>query len=154
MTTSELADRAEVNTQTVRYYERRGLLPEPPRNASGHRQYDMNALRRLAFIKRAQHLGFSLDDIDDLLSLRAHPDAPNREVKRKTKAKLQETRARLDDLRDIEGKLQELYEACDGEGTTSECPILDALEIPQEQKEAPPESPTPEEAPPSPTPQE
>ena len=130
MTTGEVADASGVSVQTVRYYERRGLLPEPPRDGNGHRNYDADAVRRLYFIKRAQELGFSLSDIDELLSLRAEPDAPNRKVKRKTKAKLQETQRRLEDLRGIESKLEELYEACDGEGTTSECPILDALEMP------------------------
>ena len=133
MTTSEVARRAQVNKQTVRYYERRGLLPEPPRNGAGHRQYDGGDVRRLHFIKRAQELGFSLDGIGELLSLRARPNAPNREVKRKTKAKLDETRSRLDDLERIEATLEELYEACDGEGTTSECPILDALEMPEQE---------------------
>jgi Hg(II)-responsive transcriptional regulator len=135
LTTSQLARRADVNKQTVRYYERRGLLPEPPRNGAGHRQYDGEAVRRLYFIKRAQELGFSLDAIDELLSLRARPDAANREVKRKTKAQLDETRARLADLRGIASTLEDLYEACDGEGTTSECPILDALAVPPEDGE-------------------
>ena len=130
MKTGEVADRSGVSVQTVRYYERRGLLPEPPRDGHGHRNYDTDALRRLYFIKRAQELGFSLSGIGELLSLRAEPDAPNREVKRKTQEKLEETRARLEDLRGIESKLEELYAACDGEGTTSECPILDALEMP------------------------
>lgn len=130
MTTTEVARRAGVNKQTLRYYERRGLLPEPPRNEAGHRQYGYESLRRLRFIKRAQELGFSLDGIDELLSLRAQPDAPNREVKRKTKDKLDETRRRISDLQSVASKLEELYEACDGEGTTSECPILDALDMP------------------------
>lgn len=135
MTTGEVADASDVSVQTVRYYERRDLLPEPPRDGNGHRNYEYEAVRRLYFIKRAQELGFSLDDIDELLSLRAEPDAPNREVKRKTQEKLQDTRRRLEDLRGIESKLEELYEACDGEGTTSECPILDALEMPASDEE-------------------
>jgi DNA-binding transcriptional MerR regulator len=130
MTIGKVAKQAGVNVQTVRYYERRDLIPEPPRNDIGHRQHDDGAERRLYFIKRAQELGFSLDDIDELLSLRARPNAANREVKRKTKSKLEETASRLHDLRSIKDKLHELYEACDGEGTTSECSILDALEAP------------------------
>lgn len=129
MTTGEVAEQAGVGKQTLRYYEREGLLPEPSRDENGHRNYESDAVRRLYFIRRAKELGFSLGDIEELLSLRAKPGAPNREVKQKTQEKLEETRVRLDDLGRVEAKLEELYEACDGEGTTSECPILDALEM-------------------------
>ena len=132
LSTGELARRIEVNIETVRYYERRGLMPEPPRSGAGHRQYDRQHLRRLYFIRRAQALGFTLAEIETLLSLRAEPNAPNAKVKRQTKEKLDETRRRIRDLESIRDTLEELYAACDGEGTTSECPILDAIELPSE----------------------
>ncbi len=128
--TGEIAEAAGVNVETVRYYERRGLIPEPPRDARGHRRYGGNDVRRLHFIKRAQKLGFSLDEVEVLLSLRARPDAPNAEVKAKTEAKIEATAAKIRDLQGIKATLEELSAACDGEGTTSECPILDALELP------------------------
>ena len=70
LTTGQLAKQANVNLETIRYYERRGLLPQPPRNESGHRRYTLDALRRTEFIKRTQSLGFSIKEISDLLSLR------------------------------------------------------------------------------------
>lgn len=73
MQIGEFARRAGVNVQTVRYYERRGLLPEPERRASGYRQYTPAALERLQFIRRAQELGFTLNEIDELLQLRTDP---------------------------------------------------------------------------------
>ena len=127
LSTGELADRAGVNKETLRYYERRSLLPEPPRNGVGHRRYGEEAVRRLRFINRAKQLGFSLGEIDILLSLRADPGASNHKVKRATEAKLEATRAKIRDLERIADTLEELAAACDGEGTTSECPILKAL---------------------------
>lgn len=133
LSTGELARRVDVNIETVRYYERRGLLPEPPRSGAGYREYDRQHLRRLHFIRRAQALGFTLAEIETLLSLRAEPGAPNAEVKRNTKEKLDETHTRIQDLKNIRDTLEDLYEACDGEGTTGECPILDAIELPDEE---------------------
>ena len=76
LSTSDVACRASVGRQAVRYYERRGFLPEPSRDGNGYRQYDTGAVRRLYFIKRTQELGFSLDAIEELLWLRARPGAP------------------------------------------------------------------------------
>ena len=73
-TTGQLSKLAGVGVETVRYYERKGLLPVPPRSRSGYRQYDSEALRRVAFIRRAQGLGFTLAEIDELLSLRVTRD--------------------------------------------------------------------------------
>lgn len=131
LSTGELAEQADVNIETVRYYERRGLLPEPPRNGAGHRRYEWEHVHRLRFIRRAQQLGFSLEEIDELLSLRAEPDVPNLEVKRRTGAKIEEVAEKIRDLKRIKATLEELYDACDGEGTTSECPILHAMEAPK-----------------------
>src|SRR5215469_3980925 len=81
LTIGRLAKEVGINLDTVRYYERRGLLPKPPRTASGYRLFPAEAVRRLRFIRRAQEIGFSLRDIRDLLSLRATPTAKNAGVK-------------------------------------------------------------------------
>ena len=74
-TTSQLAEAAEVGSQTLRYYERRGLLPEPPRTAGGHRLYGPMHLERLRFIQKVQRLGFQLEEIQELLIAEEHPNA-------------------------------------------------------------------------------
>lgn len=130
LTTSEVAERADVNVQTVRYYERRGLIPEPPRTSAGYRQYRTDHVARIRFIKRAQELGFTLDEAHSLLELRATSTADSSDVRRVAKDKIEEVRTRIRDLMRIEEKLEELVAACDGEQPTEECPILHALESP------------------------
>jgi len=132
LTTGELAERAGVNVQTVRYYERRGLLPEPPRTSAGYRQYELDDARRIRFIQRAQELGFSLSEIEALLSLRANPEADKGSVKRRAATKIDEIEDKIRDLRRIKGTLEELIAACTGEGSTRDCPILQALEPPHD----------------------
>ncbi len=126
-TIGELARRAKVNVETVRYYERRGLLPEPPRRESGYRQYPHEFAARIDFIKRAQELGFSLNEISELLSLRAVPDTACGDVKKRAEAKVTSIEEKIRDLQRMRGALMELISACEGRGPTSECPILDAL---------------------------
>lgn len=128
LTTGEVAERAGVNIQTVRYYERRGLLPEPARLPSGYRAYDADYVARIHFIKRAQELGFSLSEIEELLSLRATPDESSREVRARTVAKITEIEEKIRDLHRMKTTLEHLAAACDGHGTTGDCPILHALE--------------------------
>ena len=128
LTTGEVAEQAGVNIQSVRYYERRGLLPEPPRTAAGYRQFDGEDVARIHFIKRAQELGFALREIEELLSLRADPEVDKGEVKRRAAAKIEEVKGKIRDLQRIECTLEELVAACSGEGSTRECPILQALE--------------------------
>jgi Hg(II)-responsive transcriptional regulator len=127
LTTAEVAEQAGVNLQTVRYYERRGLLPVPPRRASGYRQYDEAYVARIRFIKRAQELGFTLGEIQDLLSLQAEPGA-SRDVRARTQAKIEEVETKIRDLQRIKRTLEDLAKVCDGHGSTDECPIWLALE--------------------------
>jgi Hg(II)-responsive transcriptional regulator len=127
LTTSALADQAGVNLQTIRYYERRGLLPAPPRTNGGYRQFGPDAVARIRFIRRAQELGFSLDEVEDLLALRADAAADRAEVRRATEAKIADIEAKIRDLERMRSILRHLADACHGHGTTSECPILDAL---------------------------
>lgn len=128
LTTGEAADRADVNVQTVRYYERRGLIPEPPRTSGGFRQYSPDHVARIRFIKRAQELGFTLEEAGDLLSLRATPDADRADVRAVAQEKRDEIEQKIADLQRMQATLDHLIAACEGHGTTDECPILHALE--------------------------
>ena len=128
LTTGETADRAGVNVQTVRYYERRGLIPEPPRTSGGFRQYRPDHVARIRFIKRAQELGFTLKEAGELLDLRATPDADRADVRAVAQEKRDEVRQKIDDLQRMQATLDDLIDACDGHGTTDDCPILHALE--------------------------
>lgn len=128
LSTSQVAEQAGVNIQTVRYYERRGLIPEPPRLASGYRQYARDHVSRIRFIRRAQELGFTLLEIEELLSLHADPQSDRGHVKQRTLAKISEVERRIADLERMRRALEALSDSCDGHGTTRECPILLALD--------------------------
>ena len=128
MTIGQVAKCAGVGVETVRFYERKGLLEEPARRQSGYRQYAQDAIRRIQFIKRAKDLGFSLGEISELLCLRVDPDTSCREVKVRAEAKLADIEKKLCDLQRMQTALRQLASACSGEGPTSHCPILDALE--------------------------
>lgn len=124
----QLAKKAKVNTQTVRYYERRGLLPVPTRRESGYRQYSLDDLARLQFIRHAKELGFSLKEISELFSLRLDPNTTCADVKKRTEAKIIEVENKIQSLRRIKKALTQLASLCLGRGPTSECPILEALD--------------------------
>jgi len=125
---SALADAAGVNLETVRYYERQGLLPKPPRTPAGYRSFNGEAVRRLQFIKQAQALGFSLREIRELLSLRVKPGAPCSEVRDRAQAKLADIDAKLKQLRAMRTALARFVATCSGRGPMTACPILDALD--------------------------
>ena len=124
----DVAEQGGVNLQTIRYYEREGLLPEPPRLASGYRMFPETAVRRVRFIKRAQELGFSLAEIRDLLSLRENAGAGARDMRDRAKAKVAEIEEKIRTLRTMKNALNGLAERCPGCGPLSDCPILDALD--------------------------
>ncbi len=127
LTIGQLAKEAQVNVETVRYYERRGLLPEPPRRESGYRLYSPSDIVRLQFIKRAQELGFSLKEILELFALRVHPQTTCGDVKRRAEAKIADIEEKIHALQEIKAALTKLVSLCSGSGPTSECPILEAL---------------------------
>ena len=127
--TSEVAEQADVNIHTVRYYEKRGLLPEPPRTASGYRTYGPEHVAHIRFIKRAQDLGFTLEEIHELLGLRVVPGAGS-DVRAKTAEKVQEIDGKIRDLQRIRQKLLELSAACEHHGSPEACLVLHALEDP------------------------
>lgn len=130
LTTGRLAARAGVGVETIRYYERKGLLPPPDRSRSGYRRFPADAVDRLRFIRQAKGLGFSLKEIRELLSLRIDPEASCSEVRRRAEAKIGEIKDRVRGLQWMSEALERLAEACEGRGPVSACPILDALETP------------------------
>lgn len=120
-----LAKRAGVGIDTVRYYERSGLLAPSRRLASGYRRYTALELARLRFIRRAQALGFTLNEVRDLLALSAKRDVAR--VKRSAQAKLEDVDAKIAALQKIREGLATLIAACPGHGRAADCPILQAL---------------------------
>lgn len=126
LTIGKLAEHANVTVDTVRYYERAGLLPEPPRRISGYRAYPADAVKRLRFIRRAKTLGFTLPEIGELLALSA-PRAEVRKVKRAAQAKLDLLDEKIAELERIRAGLRQLVTHCPGHGDSSDCPILNAL---------------------------
>lgn len=128
LTTGELANEGGVNLETIRYYERRGLLSKPPRTPTGYRTFDGEAVRRLRFIKQAQALGFSLKEIKELLALRLDPRTSCGDVRRRAEAKIADIDAKVRALRAMKRALVRLTAACAGRGPVSACPILESLE--------------------------
>ena len=128
LTISRLARLGDVHVETVRYYERRGLLPKPPRTASGYRVFPREAVRRLRFIKRAQELGFSLDEIRELLSLRTRAGTVRADVRARAAAKIADVDQKIRTLEAIKQALRTLTDRCDGCGPIATCPILQSLD--------------------------
>lgn len=128
LTIGEVAAQAEVHIETLRYYERRGLVARPPRSASNYRRYPHDAVRRVRFIKRAQQLGFSLKEIKELLSLRATTEAECGEIRARAEAKIKGIGEKIDALRAMKRALSTLVAECSGQGPLTECPILGSFE--------------------------
>lgn len=126
----ELASEAQVNPETLRYYEREGLLPQPKRSESGYRLYQADDVKRVQFIKRAQDLGFSLKEIKDLLALKFSESQSAAAVKALAKQKIEAIDQKIADLTSIRQALGELYEACSGSGSVAHCPIIQCLDQP------------------------
>ena len=128
MRTSEVATQAQVNTQTLRYYERRGLLPEPKRTRSGYRAYTADAVRVVRFIKRAQQLGFTLDDIEDLLHLADGGPAYCEEARTMARTRITDLQRRIDELVGMRDALARLIDTCGQPRAERDCPILHDIE--------------------------
>jgi MerR family mercuric resistance operon transcriptional regulator len=126
MRRSEIGRSVGCHSETVRFYERRGLLPEPPRNAAGHRVYGREHARRLQFIVRTRELGFSLVQITELLRLADYGGSICAEAKALTLIRLEETRRKLADLHELEQALAAMVADCD-DGEPGVCPIIDRL---------------------------
>jgi MerR family transcriptional regulator, copper efflux regulator len=128
LTIGELAKRAHVNRETVRYYERRRLLPRASRSMSGYRVFSDDALRRLRFIRHAKVLGFSLNEIRELLTLRVNSSDTCDRVRERTEVKIADIDSKIQTLQQMKDALSELVAACSRRGKTNDCPILDSLE--------------------------
>jgi MerR family transcriptional regulator, mercuric resistance operon regulatory protein len=129
----ELAKRSGVKIETIRYYERAKMLVPPPRTASGRRVYGVKHLRILVFVRRSRELGFSLDQIRALLRLGGPEKATCREVREIAAHHLDGIRAKLRDLKKLEGLLSRTVARCSG-NTAPDCPVLDVLDIQRLQK--------------------
>jgi len=127
LTIGKLSQKADTSIDSIRYYERRGLLNEPARTESNYRVYPLEAAARLRFIKKAQNLGFSLSEIGELLTLSHDPSASKADIKRKTEEKIEDIKTKIQDLSRVQKALEQLDQSCDGHGPVGECPILRAL---------------------------
>jgi len=128
LTIGQLAKKTEVNVETIRFYERRGLMPKPLRRESGYRQYSDDDIARVRFIRRAKELGFSLKEILELLSLRVDPDTTCGDIKRRAETKIADIDQKIRTLQGMKKALTKLASTCRGRGPTSECPILEMLD--------------------------
>ncbi len=128
LTIGRLAKEAGVNLETVRFYERRGLLPRPPRSASGYRLFPAEAARRLRFIRRAQEFGFSLKEVGELLSFRVSRRTTSAAIRARAEAKMADIQKKIESLESMKKTLQKLTKVCDGCAPLAECPILDSLD--------------------------
>jgi MerR family copper efflux transcriptional regulator len=126
LTIGKAARDAGVNIETVRFYERRGLI-ERPLKGEGYRVYSPEQVARIRFIKEAQEIGFSLSEIGDLLALRADPAADCSEVQQQAVAKLDQVQRKIEQLRVVGAALETLIAACPGQGRLQACSIMDAL---------------------------
>jgi Hg(II)-responsive transcriptional regulator len=123
-----VAAQAQVNTQTLRYYERRGLLPEPERTASGYRAYSVDAVRLVRFVKRAQQLGFTLNDIEELLHLAGGGPASCEAAKTMARTRIADLERRIQELAGMRDALSRLVDTCERPRKQRDCPLLHEIE--------------------------
>ena len=135
MRIGQVAKRAGVNVETIRFYERKRLITQPLRTSGGYREYRNEAIANIRFIKRAQELGFSLAEIAELLSWQADPRATCADVKQKAEAKISTIHGRIIDLQKMKHSLEQLAAACKGSGPLNDCPIIDCFETQKEKED-------------------
>ncbi len=128
LTIGQVAREAGVGVETIRFYERKGLIEEPPRRESGYRQYPREAVSRIRFIRRAKELGFTLKEIDELLSLRASPKSRCGDVRERAEAKIDDIEQKIRALQRMKTALEKLTAVCSGRGSVTDCPVLEAME--------------------------
>jgi len=127
MRTGQVARQSGVNIQTLRYYERRGLLQAPPRRPSGYREYTSQAVEVVRFVKRAQELGFNLDEVESLLDLAAGGPASCDKARGLATQKLAELDRKITSLRALQGSLRRLVATCERPRAQRDCPLLESL---------------------------
>lgn len=128
LTRGGLAKRAGVHAETLRFYERQGLLPPPPRGRRGYRLYPRSSVERVRFIKRAQGLGFTLQEVRELLSCLESAESTCGDVRQRLERKLEELRRRMEDLRSQHEALTRFAASCPGDGPIDACPLRRGLE--------------------------
>lgn len=128
LTIGQVAKRSGIGIETVRFYERQGLIKDPPRSGSGYRMYPEETIARIQFTRRAKDLGFSLKEIKELLSLSVSPGTTCQDIKNRAEAKLTDIEIKIRTLQRMEKVLTKVTAACLGEGSVSDCPILEAME--------------------------
>jgi MerR family copper efflux transcriptional regulator len=128
LTIGEVAKQAHVRIETLRYYERMGLVAPPPRNGANYRLYPAETMRRVQFIKRAQELGFSLKEITELLALRARPGTPCADIRTRALDKITAIEEKIRSLHAMKHALAQLVAECSGQGEITDCPILTSLD--------------------------
>ena len=128
LTIGRLAKQVGMGIETVRFYERQGLIEPPPRTDSNYRVYPEGEVSRLRFIKKAKKLGFTLNEIKELLFIRHDPHATKADIKNRTLAKLEDVKQKINDLTRIKKALEHLASSCEGHGPLDDCPILEALD--------------------------
>lgn len=126
-TVGQLAQASQTKAVTIRYYERQGLMRDPPRSRGGYRLYNDADLDRLLFIRRSRRLGFSLENVRELLDLADRTDAPCADVTEKVLHQMQQVQERLRQLRTLERELRRLSVCCEGGGVIRDCRIIEAL---------------------------
>jgi DNA-binding transcriptional MerR regulator len=127
LTTAKLAKQGGVNVETIRYYERHGLLPKVPRTASGYRKFSGNHVVQLQFIRRAQELGFTLKEVKELLAIRVKPGSSGGDVRRKAEIKIADVDEKIRHLQAIREALVRMTATCSGGGPLTNCSILESL---------------------------
>ena len=128
LTIGRVAAQAGVGIETVRFYEREGLIAEPPRRPSGYRDYPPEVVLRIAFIRRAKDLGFKLKEIGELLDLRVHPRRNCDAVRHNAEVKIRNIEEKIASLQRMRSTLRTLTRACAKREPTNECPILESLD--------------------------
>lgn len=132
LTIGQVAEHTGMTVETLRFYEKQGLIDTPQRSESGYRQYPTETLKRLRFIQRAKQVGFTLKDIAELLDLRREPGASCSDIKIRATKKIEDVDRKIDDLTRIRDALARMVIKCKGSGSLNVCPILEELEMDEE----------------------
>ncbi|MCX4186290.1 MerR family transcriptional regulator [Methylophaga sp. OBS4] len=129
-TTGQLAKQADCNVETVRFYEQKGLMPEPSRTAGGHRVYNLSHVKRLHFIRRSRELGFNIEQVRELLKFIDEPDHNCGEVNVMATTQISTIEKKITDLQRLQRALSDMADRCQGSGySINDCPIIDALYV-------------------------
>ncbi len=130
LTIGKVAKRSNVGIETIRFYERNGLIPEPPRRPSGYREYPESVVDQIKFIRRAKELGFTLKEIKELMTIKVECHSTPEDIRKKTRGKIKDIEDKIQTLTQMKKILMKLTKSCENKNpdSLSECPILDALE--------------------------